>query len=745
MKKSVLTIVIIVAVIALMASTAVNGLDVGYFIVPSLEDGVVLGLDLVGGSEITYDAVIPAGTSNDDIAAGMDSAQTMLRQRLNNLGYTEANVYLAGETRVVVEIPNVDDPEEAVQQLGTTAVIEFQDADGNVLLDGNMIESAQAAYGPIDDSGLSVYHVVLTFNDEGRELFKEATKAVANRKGDDNYVAIVMDGTTISSPFVDKTKFKDTGIDTESAIIQMGDGASMDEVKYLADIISAGKLPFTLENVKLQAVGASLGEKSLETSLVAGLIGLIIIAIFMIAVYRLPGIVSVIALMFYAGMFAIILAVGHINLTLPGIAGIILTIGMAVDANVIIFERIREELRSGKTIRAAIDAGYNRAFAAILDSNITTAIAAVVLWWQGTGTIMGFAKTLLIGVIVSMFTMLVITRILLRALVNMKVTNIRLYGVKAVGQKAMFDSMIGKFSFVKKSRIFAIISLVLVITGLVGIILIPFDVNLFNFDIDFLGGVTMEYDLHTEVTADVQKQVNEFVREVTGSDASSITKAGSEGTQVVIKTLEIPTEQRDEIFRLCAEKYGLVDTDLISSNYVSASVGGDIRNAAIIASVTAALLILVYITIRFEFRSGCAAVIALIHDLLVMLSMYIILQIPFNMNFIAAALTILGYSINATIVVFDRIRENNRLAGGKEYFAEVVDKSIWQTLTRSLYTTVTTLFPVVMIYILGVSSIKNFALPLIIGIVAGGYSSICISGAMWCKLKAIGSKKEKTA
>ncbi len=745
MKKSVLSIVIIIAVIALMASTAVNGLDLGYFIVPSLQDGVVLGLDLVGGSEITYDAVIPAGTSSEDIATGMESAQTMLRQRLNNLGYTEANVYLAGESRVVVEIPNVDDPEEAVQQLGTTAVIEFQDADGNVLLDGNMIQSAEAAYGPIDSSGMSVYHVVLTFNEEGRELFKEATKAVANRDGDDNYVAIVMDGTTISSPYVDKTKFKDTGIDTESAIIQMGDGASMDEVKYLADIISAGKLPFTLENVKLQAVGASLGEKSLESSLIAGLIGLIIIAIFMIAIYRLPGIVSVVALLFYAGMFAIILAVGHINLTLPGIAGIILTIGMAVDANVIIFERIREELRSGKTIRAAIDAGYNRAFSAILDSNITTAIAAVVLWWQGTGTIMGFAKTLLIGVVISMFTMLVITRILLRALVDMKVTNIRLYGVKEVGEKAACEKMIGKFSFVKNFRIFAVISVVLVITGLVGIILIPFNVNLFNFDIDFLGGVTMEYELHTEVTADVQEQINEFVKEVTGSEASSITKAGTEGTQVVIKTLEIPTEQRDEIFRLCAQQYGLTDADLISSNYVSASVGGDIRNAAIIASATAALLILIYITIRFEFRSGCAAVIALIHDLLVMLSMYVILQIPFNMNFIAAALTILGYSINATIVVFDRIRENNRSAGGKEYFAEVVDKSIWQTMTRSLYTTVTTLFPVVMIYIMGVSSIQNFALPLIIGIVAGGYSSICLSGAMWCKFKAIGGKKEKTA
>ncbi len=741
MKKSVLSIVIILAVIALMASTAVNGLDVGYFIVPSLEDGVVLGLDLVGGSEITYDAVIPEGTSAEEISTGMDSAQTMLRQRLNNLGYTEANVYLAGETRVVVEIPNVDDPERAVQQLGTTAVVEFQDADGNVLLDGKMIKSAEAAYGPVDDSGMSQYYVVLTFNEEGQEIFKEATKAVANRDGDDNYVAIVMDGETISTPYVDKTKFKDTGIDTDSAIIQMGNSASIDEVKYLADIISAGKLPFTLENVKLQSVGASLGEKSLESSLIAGFVGLIIIAIFMIAIYRLPGVVSVVALLFYTGMFAVILAVGHINLTLPGIAGIILTIGMAVDANVIIFERIREELRAGKTIRAAIDSGYNRAFSAILDSNITTAIAAVVLWWQGTGTIMGFAKTLLIGVILSMFTMLVITKILLKALVDLKFTDIRLYGVKAVGSKSVFDNMASRFSFVKHFKIFAAISIVMTITGLVGILLTPFNIDLFNFDIDFLGGVTMEYELHTPVTAQVQSQINDFVYQVTGADASSITTAGSDGTQVVIKTLEIPTEQRDEIFSLCAEEYGLDEEDLISSNYVSASVGGDIRNAAIIASVAAALLILVYISIRFEFRSGCAAVIALIHDLLVMLSMYIILQIPFNMNFIAAALTILGYSINATIVVFDRVRENNRVAGDGEYFADVIDRSIWQTLTRSLYTTVTTLFPVIMIYILGVSSIRNFALPLIIGIVAGGYSSVCISGTMWYKLKGIGNKK----
>lgn len=735
MKKNIISIVVVLAIIALLCFTAINGLTFGDYEVPSVADGVVLGLDLVGGSEITYDAVIPEGMSDDEIASGMDSAQAMLRQRLNNLGYTEASVYLAGSTRVVVEIPNVDDPEEAVQQLGTTAVIEFQDADGNVLLDGKMIQSASASYSPVDDSGMSVYHVILTFTEEGREIFKEATKTVANRTGDDNYISIVMDGEVISQPYVDKTKFASTGIDSESAVITMGNEATMENCKYLAEIISAGKLPFALENVKLQAVGATLGEKSLESSLLAGFIGLIVVALFMIIIYRLPGLVSVVSLVLYTALFAIILAVFHINLTLPGIAGIILTVGMAVDANVIIFERIREELRSGKTTRAAVESGFHRAFTAILDSNITTAIAAIVLWWQGTGTIMGFAKTLLIGVILSMFTMLVITRMLLRDLVALKVTNMKLYSVKSVGEVSLCNRMVGKFSFVKHFKVFTAISAVMVSVGIVGLILVPFGVNLFNFDIDFLGGVTMEYELHTEVTAEVQADINQIIKDVTGQDASSITKAGTEGTQVVIKALEMPTEQRDEIFSRCAEKYGLEDSDLVSSNYVSASVGGDIRNAAIIASLAAAGLILVYITIRFEFKSGCAAVIALIHDLLVMLSMYIILQIPFNMNFIAAALTILGYSINATIVVFDRVRENNALAGGKGSFVDVVDRSIWQTLTRSLYTTLTTLFPVVLIYILGVTSIRDFAMPLIVGIVAGGYSSVCISGAMWCKLK----------
>lgn len=423
MKKSIIAIVVVIALTALLVMTALIGLDIGIVSLPSVQDGIVLGLDLVGGSEITYDAVVPEDAT--DVDAGMNVAVTMLRQRCDNLGYTEANVYRSGERQVVVEIPNVDNPEEAVQQLGTTAVVEFVDADGKVWLGGSDIASAKCVYGQVDETGTSAYYIQLAFTDEGKEKFVEATKAIASRASD-NYMSITMDGETISSPNVDK-KFASTGINSDTAMILMGN-ASVDEVQYLANIISSGALPFALENSKLQTVGATLGEKSLDTSLFAGMIGMILVMVFMIVVYRLPGLVSALTLVFYTALFAVVLAVSHANLTLPGIAGMILTIGMAVDANVIIFERIKEKLRAGKSLRTSIDNGYHNAFTAILDSNITTAIAAIVLWWRGSGTIVGFAQTLLIGVVLSMFTMLIITRILLKSLVNLKVTKLWAYG-----------------------------------------------------------------------------------------------------------------------------------------------------------------------------------------------------------------------------------------------------------------------------------------------------------------------------
>jgi preprotein translocase SecF subunit len=299
------------------------------------------------------------------------------------------------------------------------------------------------------------------------------------------------------------------------------------------------------------------------------------------------------------------------------------------------------------------------------------------------------------------------------------------------------------FSFCKHLKIFSIISILLVIVGLVSLLALPFGVRLFNFDIDFLGGTTMQFELYQDVTRDVISDVEGIFQDVTGQSASSVTKAGDSGSQVVIKSLELDSETRDAVFQAVAEAYDLPEGDTpIKSDYVSASVGNDLRDSAFRASALAAILILLYISIRFELRSGIAAVVALVHDLLVMLSMYVIFQIPFNMNFIAAALTILGYSINATIVVFDRIRENNK-ADLKEGFGDVVDRSIWQTMTRSINTTITTLFSIVLLLILGVSSIRNFALPLTIGVLSGFYSSVCISGPLWNKLKGISFKKKE--
>lgn len=435
MKKSILTYVVVVALIVLLAFTAVFGLDMGFAEIPSLEDGVTLGLDLVGGSEITYQAVIPEGTDAEAVSDGIGAAVTMLRQRLDSLGYSEATVTRQGDDVIVVDIPAVTNPEEAAAQIGTTAVVEFRTSDYDaeagtgLCVTGTAIKSAKAEFSAIDETGTSQWHVVLEFTEEGRKQFAEITKYAANMASGENYVAIFLDETVISQPQVG-SEFASTGIDDDSAIITLGSSTQSDYATYLADIIAAGQLPFDLENVKMESIGASLGEKSLSSSLIAGAIGVALVMLFMIIFYRLPGVIASLALAFYTVLFMVVISIAKLNLSLPGIAGIILTIGMAVDANVIIFERIREEIKIGKTVRAAIDAGYKNAMSSIIDSNVTTIIAAVVLWRLGTGTTVGFAKTLFIGVILSMIVMLFVSRYLMKALVGLKAVNPALYGVK---------------------------------------------------------------------------------------------------------------------------------------------------------------------------------------------------------------------------------------------------------------------------------------------------------------------------
>lgn len=730
MKKTILSVGVVVVIIALLAFAVFYGLDLGFVEIEPLQDGVTLGLDLVGGSEITYEAVVPEGMSDSELKQAMEAVQTMLRQRLNSMGYTEGVVVLSGDRGVNVSIPNVSNPEQALQMLGTTAVIEFRDHTGKAIITGEDIESATAAYMPADETGVYEYIVSLKLKPEGQAKFREGTREVASLSDPDlRYVAIVLDDEIISSPMV-SAEYAATGIDTDSPIIQLGD-SSVDYATYLAGIINSGSLPFELRDTKLQAVGASLGERSLETGIKAGIIGIILVMIFMLVVYRLPGLIADLALVLYMALFLVVMAAFRLNLSLPGIAGIILTVGMAVDANIVIYERIREELISGKTLRSAVDAGFKRALTAILDSNITTMIAGFVLLWKGTGTILGFAKTLLIGVVLSMICMLIVPRAILRSLASLRRYNPALYGLGKKRESGTERS----FRFVKKGKLAAVISIILCITAIVSLIFLPFGVNLFNLDIDFAGGVVLEYEIGQPVTSELSAEIADLTAEVTGVRPSSVVKAGNAGTIVNIRIQELTTEQRDAIASALTERFGAENVRLESSNFVSASVGRDITKAAFITSIVAAALILLYITIRFEIRSGLAAVVCLLHDLLVMLSFYVIFRIQLNMNFIAAALTIIGYSINATIVVFDRIRENVKRTGGHEDFAAVVDRSITQTLRRSIGTTITTMLPIIFLLIMGVSSLRNFALPILVGVISGCYSSVCVAGPLWNLLK----------
>lgn len=429
MKKSVITFACLLLVIALLGFTVWNGVDLGFARIPSIkntDEGVRLGLDLVGGSIITFEAQADANMPAEELSRNMDIVVDMLRQRLDFQGLHEAQVYMAGDRRVTVEIPSISDPEQAVQTLGSTAQLQFMDDDGNVILEGNQVADAIAEYGPVDQTGIKQDYVSLELTDEGLSLFTEATKKAASNTEGKNHINIMMDGQVISNPVVG-SQYADTGITSREVMIT--GNFTAEQAGQLANNIALGQLPFGLDQVEMRSVGAQLGMTALESSIKAGMIGLVLVMLFMLAVYRLPGLVSCVALLFYCVLEALVLVIFKVNLSLPGIAGIILSIGMAVDANVVIFERIKEELSAGKTLRSSIDSGFHRAFGAILDSNITTFIAAAVLYFFGKGTIVGFAITLGVGIILSMFTALTVTRLLLNSLVGMKVTNLKLYGL----------------------------------------------------------------------------------------------------------------------------------------------------------------------------------------------------------------------------------------------------------------------------------------------------------------------------
>ena len=667
---------------------------------------ITLGLDLSGGVSITYEAVGDTAPSAED----MSDTIYKLQQRVEDYS-TEAQVYQEGDNRINIEIPGVSDANAILEELGKPGSLEFQLEDGTVVVDGSQVISAEA--GVQQDELKNNENVVqLSFNSEGAAAFAEATE---NNIG--NPIYIVYDGEIISAPTVQ------SAITDGSAVITgMG---SEDEAEKLASSIRIGSLSLELRELRSNVVGAQLGERAISTSLKAGAIGLVLVCIFMMIVYLLPGVVASISLLLYTALMLVMLNAFDITLTLPGIAGIILGIGMAVDANVIIYARIREEIAAGRSVKGAIDTGFKKAMSAILDGNITTLIAAIVLGMMGSGSVKGFAYTLAMSIILSMFSALVISRLLTNALFALGFKDEKYYG-KAREAKTI--------NFLGHKKVFFAVSIVLILVGPVSMLIFNQSTGkALNYSLEFMGGTSTSVAFNEDFSIEeIDEKVKPVVQEVTGDANIQATKVTG-SNEVIIKTRELSLDERNELNSKLAENFG-VDETTITAESISSTVSNEMRKDAFVAVIVAAILMLLYIWLRFkDIRFGASAVLALMHDVLIVLAFYAVSRISVGNTFIACMLTIVGYSINATIVIFDRIRENLSTSKKKsdEAVAEVVNLSITQTLTRSIYTSLTTFVTVAVLFILGVASIREFAAPLMVGIVVGGYSSVCVTGALW--------------
>ena len=778
------------------------------------------GLDLAGGVSITYQIVGDEAPTQEDIN------DTVYKLKMKAESYsTEAQVYQEGNDRITIEIPGVTDADAILKDLGKpgslyfiaqtgsdgsanysvkvtadgnvvyfdennvefiysgtdTAVlydpetdvakvdengnpvpyslknsediniqyrllksIEDLRTDGSIILEGSDVTSAKASQMQDQQSGVKKNVVNLSFNEKGKKAFADATaKAVLSGET----IAIYYDGNFISVPTVN-----DSINSGEAQVIGMG---SYEEADRLAAKIRIGALKLTLQEIRSNIVGAQLGSDAIRTSLLAGIIGFGIVAVIMVGVYFLPGFAAVLALLLYTFLIVSCLSVfnEYFTLTLPGIAGIILSIGMAVDANVIIFARIREELATGKTLQTAVDIGFKKALSAILDGNITTLIAAVVLMFMGTGSVRGFAQTLALGIVLSMITALFVTRILINGFIAMGLGNIKLFGVAK--KRKVLD-------IISKGRIFAIISAVLILAGIVTMVVFKAkDGNALAYSLEFLGGTSTTATLNENMSIEqIDATITPSIEKITGDGGVQITKV--EGTnEIIVKTRTLNEDERAELANLFTGQYG-VDEATITSETISATVSGEMRRNAIISVTIAVICMLIYIWLRFsDYRFGVSSVLALVHDVLIVLAFYAVARVSVSSTFIACMLTIVGYSINATIVIFDRIRENKKEASeklrivsakrrskkgavteGTVTLKDIVNESIAQTLTRSIFTSLTTFAMVLMLYILGVTSIREFALPLMIGIACGCYSSVCLAGFFWYFLRVKIGKKD---
>ena len=753
MKKSKAIIILLCALLVLLGVGYVdlNGVDAEG--TASASD-ISLGLDLAGGVSITYQVV------GDEEPDATDMADTIakLQKRVENYS-KEAIVYQEGTDRINIEIPGVTDANKILEELGRPGSLYFiaetdkdgnanysmqavtdaqgnasyayalnktideLKADGSIMLEGTDVKTATA--GSIKDQtmGNSTYAVDLVMTDEGTKKFEEATRN-AYEKGET--LGIYYDGSFVSVPSV-KGVFSDGNA-------QISPMNSYEEAESLASTIRIGGLRLELEELHSKVVGAQLGVEAISTSLKAAVIGFIVVAVFMIAVYFLPGFASVIALGIYVALVVLLLNGFDMTLTLSGIAGIILSIGMAVDANVIVFARIREELATGKTVKSAMQIGYDKALSAIIDGNVTTLIAAAVLWLLGPGTVKGFAQTLALGIVLSMFTALVVTKYIMKAFYALGLKDPKWYGV---GKEHKTVNFLGK------KGIFFGLSLAVILAGFITMGVYKMNTgDALNYSLEFKGGTATTVTFDKSYTLEeINSEMVPLIESTTGSAVQIQTVQGS--NEVIFKTGSLDVDQRQALNQMFVDNFG-VDETLITSETISSTISNEMKSDTILAVAVAIICMLIYIRFRFsDIRFGVSSIACLLHDVLVVITFYALARVSVSNTFIACLLTIVGYSINATIVIFDRVRENMAVMTKKDDLQDVVNHSITQTLSRSLFTSLTTLVMVGALYIWGVTSIRDFALPLMVGIICGAYSSVCIAGALWYVLRKKFAPKAK--
>lgn len=696
--------------------------------VEPIKDRMKLGLDIKGGVYVVMEA--NTDLEGEELKEAMEQTQAVIEERVNQMGLAEPVVTIEGDKRIRVELPGAEDAQDAINQIGRTAQLQFALADGTIVLDGGNVKDAAAAM----DNESAGYAVDLEFDSEGADLFHQATttaysgSVTSTIQGVPNdAIMIILDGQIISAPSVNEP--------ISGGRCTITGGFSQEEATNLAALIRGGALPLELEEVNSSVQSAKIGYNALEMSVYAGIIGLILIILLMVITYRGLGAIASIALLFYVLIVINIMGFMGSVLTLPGIAGFILSVGMAVDANVVIFSRIREEIAAGKTIRVATQQGFKRALSTVIDSQVTTLIAAVILYEIGTSAVKGFAWTFMIGIIVSIFTAVVVTQLYVNLFANSrKFSKKTFFGIRKDG-KASF-SFDREMHFMRYKKIFYIISIVIMVVGLAfGV------VRGLNYGIDFTGGTMIQMDMGKKVdVSDVEDAIKKYDLD------PEIIYSGANNDQIVIRTIEaLDSDERAEVIGTINETFGTTEDDVVAEELFGPSVGKELRNNAILAIIIASICMLIYIRFRFsQWKFGGAALLGVLHDVLIVIAFYAIFNITVNNPFIAGILTVVGYSINDTIVIFDRIRENIKYMK-KGNTEEMIDTSITQTLGRSLMTSVTTLIVMVPLLIMAGDAIREFVLPLMVGIIAGAYSSICVCSPLYLEFSRHGnlSKYEK--